>query len=220
MTSLQNIATSSPCASALDVCAAACAVSTPSDSVILVSSDETRFEVSNKLAMMSDTINHMLEDIKACGGMSTVEIPLPNVSKDILAKVILFCTHYVDAVPSTAGDGDGKVKVKVAAAAAAVPTAESAKRANVKDFAKRTKIEMTPWDLEFCDVPQETLLKLIAAANYLHIDKLLNVVCQSFASLIEGKTPEQIRQQFHLKNDFTPEEQEQIAKQNPWMETQ
>lgn len=33
-----------------------------------------------------------------------------------------------------------------------------------------------------------------------------------------GKTPEEIRKTFNIKNDFTPEEEEQVRKENEWCE--
>lgn len=33
-----------------------------------------------------------------------------------------------------------------------------------------------------------------------------------------GKTPEDIRKTFGIKNDFTPEEEEQVRKENEWCE--
>ncbi|WMV16103.1 hypothetical protein MTR67_009488 [Solanum verrucosum] len=34
--------------------------------------------------------------------------------------------------------------------------------------------------------------------------------------LVKGKTPEEIRKEFDIKNDFTPEEEEKIRKENAW----
>ena len=34
--------------------------------------------------------------------------------------------------------------------------------------------------------------------------------------MIKGKTPEDIRKTFHIKNDFTPSEEEQMLKDNAW----
>jgi S-phase kinase-associated protein 1 len=34
----------------------------------------------------------------------------------------------------------------------------------------------------------------------------------------QGKTPEEIRKTFNIKNDFTPEEEEQVRKENEWCE--
>ena len=58
---------------------------------------------------------------------------------------------------------------------------------------------------------------LIVAANYLDYPDLLNLACKDIAvNYIKDKTPEQIRQAFHIKNDFTPEEEEQIRAENAW----
>lgn len=36
--------------------------------------------------------------------------------------------------------------------------------------------------------------------------------------MIKGKTPEEIRRQFNIVNDFTPEEEAQIRGENRWAE--
>ena len=41
------------------------------------------------------------------------------------------------------------------------------------------------------------------AANYLDIKSLLDLGCAKIASLIKGKTPEEIRQTFNIVNDFS-----------------
>ena len=40
--------------------------------------------------------------------------------------------------------------------------------------------------------------------------------CQTVADIIKGKTPEEIRAYFHIKNDFTPEEEEEVRRENQW----
>ena len=67
-------------------------------------------------------------------------------------------------------------------------------------------------------VEQSTLFDLILAANYLDIKGLLDVTCMSVANMIKGKSPEDIRKHFNIKNDFTPEEEEQVRKENEWCE--
>ncbi|PFX32879.1 S-phase kinase-associated protein 1 [Stylophora pistillata] len=71
---------------------------------------------------------------------------------------------------------------------------------------KRTD-DIDPWDQEF-----------LKAANYLDIKGLLDVTCKTVANMIKGKTPEEIRKTFNIKNDFTPEEEEQVRKENEWCE--
>uniref|UniRef100_A0A5B7BJS1 SKP1-like protein n=1 Tax=Davidia involucrata TaxID=16924 RepID=A0A5B7BJS1_DAVIN len=72
------------------------------------------------------------------------------------------------------------------------------------------------FDSEFVDKDQAVLYDLIMAANYLNIKGLLDQLCEKVASMIRGKSPEEIRKTFHIKNDFTPEEEEEIRKENAW----
>eukprot|EP00741_Cyanophora_paradoxa_P007719 tig00001187_g7468.t1 len=74
------------------------------------------------------------------------------------------------------------------------------------------------WDKEFIKVEQGPLFELILAANYLDIKPLLDLGCMTVADMIRGKTPEEIRRTFNIKNDFTPEEEEEIRKENAWCE--
>ncbi|KAK3424936.1 hypothetical protein EUGRSUZ_F01672 [Eucalyptus grandis] len=60
--------------------------------------------------------------------------------------------------------------------------------------------ELKAWDAEFIKVDQATLFDLI-----------LNV-----ADMIKGKTPEEIRKSFNIKNDFTAEEEEEVRRENQW----
>ena len=70
--------------------------------------------------------------------------------------------------------------------------------------------------LEFLQVDQATLFDLILAANYLNIKSLLDLTCKEVAKMIKGKTPEEIRKTFNIKNDFTPEEEEEVRRENLW----
>ncbi|KAJ4962932.1 hypothetical protein NE237_022871 [Protea cynaroides] len=76
--------------------------------------------------------------------------------------------------------------------------------------------ELKSWDAEFVKVDQATLFDLILAANYLNIKSLLDLTCQTVADMIKGKTPEEIRKTFNIKNDFTPEEEEEVRRENQW----
>ncbi|GAB2303640.1 SKP1-like protein 1A [Dionaea muscipula] len=72
------------------------------------------------------------------------------------------------------------------------------------------------WDTEYMKIDQNTLFELILAANYLNIKGLLDLTCQTVADMIKGKSPEEIRAMFNIKNDFTPQEEEDIRKENQW----
>jgi|EP00029_Vermamoeba_vermiformis_P006309 S-phase kinase-associated protein 1 len=124
------------------------------------------------------------------GSDNDAPIPLPNVSAKILEKVITYCKYHHEH-----------------------PTPQSEEK---KDE-KRTD-DIIPWDREFCQVDQATLFELILAANFLDIKPLLDLTCKTVANMIKGKTPEEIRKTFNIKNDFTPEEEEQVRKENEWCE--
>ncbi|KAM3193986.1 hypothetical protein ACQJBY_035609 [Aegilops geniculata] len=161
--------------------------------ITLKSSDGEEFEVEEAVAMESQTIRHMIEDDCADNG-----IPLPNVNSKILSKVIEYCNKHVQAKPA-----DG-----AAAGAGASDAAAAAPAAPAEDLKN--------WDAEFVKVDQATLFDLILAANYLNIKGLLDLTCQTVADMIKGKTPEEIRKTFNIKNDFTPEEEEEIRRENQW----
>uniref|UniRef100_A0A0D9UXP2 SKP1-like protein n=1 Tax=Leersia perrieri TaxID=77586 RepID=A0A0D9UXP2_9ORYZ len=76
--------------------------------------------------------------------------------------------------------------------------------------------KLKSFDAEFIAVDMTMLYDLILGANYMHIKSLLELACQRVADLIKGKSPEEIRKVFGIKNDFTPEEEEEIRKENAW----
>ncbi|TMX01884.1 SKP1-like protein 1A [Solanum lycopersicum] len=81
---------------------------------------------------------------------------------------------------------------------------------------KASEDELKTFDADFVKVDQGTLFDLILAANYLNIKSLLDLTCQTVADMIKGKTPEEIRKTFNIKNDFTPEEEEEVRRENAW----
>ncbi|OGM40022.1 E3 ubiquitin ligase complex SCF subunit sconC, partial [Aspergillus bombycis] len=117
-------------------------------------------------------------------------IPIPNVNEAVLKKVIEWCTHHKNDPPSTGDDDDSR----------------------------RKTTDIDEWDQKFMQVDQEMLFEIILAANYLDIKGLLDVGCKTVANMIKGKSPEEIRKTFNIQNDFTPEEEDQIRRENEWAE--
>jgi len=70
------------------------------------------------------------------------------------------------------------------------------------------------WDAKFVDVDQEIMFKLLLAANYMDVKSLLMLMCAKVASLMKGKTPDQIRKTFNIRNDYSPEEEEEVRKEH------
>ncbi|OVA10210.1 SKP1 component [Macleaya cordata] len=60
--------------------------------ITLMSSDKETFQVDEAVALESQTIKQMMEDL--CADDS---IPLPNVTSKILAKVIEYCKKHIES---------------------------------------------------------------------------------------------------------------------------
>ena len=73
--------------------------------------------------------------------------------------------------------------------------------------------------INFLDTMEmELLFEVIKAANFLEIESLLDLTCAKVATMLKGKSVEEIRETFGIENDFTPEEEEEIKKENAWCE--
>lgn len=174
--------------------------------VILESSDDKQIKVKTEIAEMSMTVKNLITDVcdVSDDASETPIIPLPNVTGKILEKVIQYCEyHYVH--PETTTDPPATPSTTIST------TPEDNSQGKKSD-------NILPWDAEYCKVDQAELFQLILAANYLDIKSLLDLTCKTVANMIKGKTPEEIRKTFNIKNDFTPEEEEQIRKENEWCE--
>ncbi|KAJ1335072.1 S-phase kinase-associated protein 1 [Microdochium nivale] len=180
----------------------------------LQSNDQHLIEVDQQVAERSLLIKNMLEDLGDAAVGQT--IPIPNVTEPVLRKVIEWCEHHRNDPPSTNEEETDNRK-------------------------KTTEIE--EWDQKYMQVDQEMLFEIILvcvylpftyyrhcaypadisstdlqASNYLDIKPLLDVGCKTVANMIKGKSPEEIRKTFNITNDFTPEEEEQIRRENEWAE--
>jgi hypothetical protein len=61
--------------------------------VILVSGDNEEFQVSSKAASLSVMVHNIIGEDEQDDER---RIPLPNVRKEILSKVLEFCNHYTE----------------------------------------------------------------------------------------------------------------------------
>ncbi|MCL7043561.1 hypothetical protein MKW94_014675 [Papaver nudicaule] len=91
------------------------------------------------------------------------------------------------------------------------------KHGEIKERYEDEKQELIEWNKKFIEDAngdRKTLFDLIAAANFLAAECLMAVTCQAVADMMKGKTPEWIREFFGIKNDFTPEEEEEGRREN------
>ncbi|KAI4345437.1 hypothetical protein L6164_012562 [Bauhinia variegata] len=65
--------------------------------------------------------------------------------------------------------------------------------------------DLKRWDDGLVEVDYATLFDLILTANYMEIRSLLDLASGKVADMIKGKSPEEIRKLFNIKDDFSPE---------------
>lgn len=157
-----------------------------SEKVKLLCSDGEVVEVDVDVAEKSVLIKGLIDD-----SGTDDEIPLPNVKKPILERVIVFCEHLKNNQP---------------------PEIEKPLRST------DMSVVVGQWHADYINLEQEELFELIMASNYLDIKPLLELACAKVASMIKNKSVQEIRKFFNIENDFTPEEEQQIMEENKWAE--
>jgi S-phase kinase-associated protein 1 len=119
-------------------------------------------------------------------------IPLPNVALRELERVVAFCEHHSAEAPR--------------------PIPKPLPDGNLASY-------VSEWDFAFIDLQtNQEIFDLIMAAHYMDIQPLMELGAAKIASMIRGKTAEEIRELFNIENDFTPEEEARIREENRWCE--
>ncbi|MQM13821.1 hypothetical protein Taro_046750 [Colocasia esculenta] len=153
----------------------------------LKSRDGEEFEVEDDVAVRSQTIKHLIED-----NCADDTIPLANVTGKILALVVEYCRKHAQV---ETGGGHAR---------------STGLEDQVLDEG------LVAWDAEFVKLDQDTLFDLLLAANYLEVTELLDLTCQTVANMMKGKSAAEIRKTFHIVNDYTPEEEQEVRKEIKW----
>ncbi len=162
-------------------------------SIQLISQEGDIFEISFSLIHLSDLIHSLIlnEKNEEDYENSPQEIPLTNIKSSILALILQFVEYYSKD-----------------------PMREIAKPL----ISTQMSDVVQEWYANYINIDQETLFELIEASNFLMIKPLLDLTCATVASMIKGKTPEEIRKHFNIVNDFTPAEEAQVREENKWCE--
>ena len=144
--------------------------------VKLLCSDGEEVEIDIDVAEKSVLIKGLIDDTG-----TDDQIPLPNVKRPILEKVIDFCKHLKDH-----------------------------QAPEIEKPLKSTDMQsvVDPWYADYINLEQEVLFELIMASNYLDIKPLLELSCAKVASMIKNKSIQEIRKFFNIENDFSPEEEQ------------
>jgi S-phase kinase-associated protein 1 len=119
------------------------------------------------------------------------QIPIPEVEINVMKKIVDFCTEYLKN-----------------------PYPEIEKPIQDSDMNKL----FPEFYAKYCDVDKQLLFALALASNYLDIGPLLDLVFAKLATMIKGKSTEEIRTIFEIENDFTPEEEAALKEEYKWIE--
>lgn len=166
------------------------ATSTKSTTKFVTEDNVEMTGLNAKLLTYSTTIKNLLEDIQ------DKDTPIPlTVSSDALTLVDQLL-EFVENVSEKKEDEKKEL------------TEEEKKKKEHND----KKVQEI-----LVSLTKDRLFSLILATNYLDIKCLLDLGCKRVADMLKGKSTEQIRQEFNIKNDFTPEEEEKIRKENEWL---
>lgn len=151
--------------------------------------EDESFTVDLEIAKQSVILKNMIEDIGAQENLN-----INNIKKDTMRRVIEFCKHYKES--------------KLPAIQKPLQSANLSEAINEE------------WYVKFIDLDKvDDIIEIVIAANFLDIDPLTELSCAKIASMIKGKSVEEIRKKFGIENDFTPEEEAQIREENKWAES-
>ena len=158
------------------------------EKVKLQCADDAILEVDKEDAMASSLIKGLIED----GSADDPDTPMPvtQVSTAVMEKCMVFVEHM--RTSSTE------------------PEIEQPLPSN--DLSQHVEAWYNTYITD--QVDQALLFDIVLAANYLDIKPLLKLGSAKIASLIKGKSIEEIRQFFQMDNDFTPEEEANIREEN------
>merc|ERR1712034_64851 len=102
------------------------------------------------------------------GDKTTADIEISKVSTPVLGLIVEYLIHH-----------DGKVPAEIAKPIRSVQMA---------------KIVADEWDAQFINKQtKKVIFQIILGANYMNIRSLLHLGCAKIATMIKGKSPEEIK---------------------------
>jgi len=136
------------------------------DELTLVSCEEgdaRSFKLERSAAMTCNLIKSIVE-----GDSDVTKIEIKKVSADTLELIVAYLKHH-----------NGKTPAEIAKPIRSV---------------KMEKIVEDEWDAKFINgLSKKAVFQLILGANYMDIKSLLHLGCAKIATLIKGKSPEEIK---------------------------
>merc|ERR1712098_923056 len=121
------------------------------------------FKIPRQDAMMCNLVKSIVE-----GDSDVDRIEIKKVQGDILELIVSYLKHHKGKVPQEIAKPIRSVKME--------------------------KIVEDEWDAKFINgLSKKTVFQIILGANYMDIKSLLHLGCAKIATLIKGKSPEEIK---------------------------
>jgi len=136
------------------------------------------FQIDRKSAMMCNLVRSIIE-----GDSEVKTIEIKKVSADILKLIVEYLQHHKGKAPAEIAKPIRSVKME--------------------------KIVEDEWDAKFINKQQKrTIFQIILGANYMDIKSLLHLGCAKIATMIKGKSPEEIKK---ILSEEDEEQEEKVA---------
>jgi len=149
------------------------------DSLILVSCDDVngkQFKIDRQSAMMCNLVKSIIE-----GDADAKTIEIKKVSTKILEFITEYLLHHKGKVPAEIAKPIRSVKME--------------------------KIVEDDWDAKFINgKSKRDIFQIILGANYMDIKSLLHLGCAKIATMIKGKSPEEIKKILSEEDDEVKDE--------------
>ncbi|KAI0837620.1 E3 ubiquitin ligase complex SCF subunit scon-3 [Hypoxylon sp. FL0890] len=197
----------------------------------LASLDGEFVTASREVAKKSQILLDLMEDLDE----EETQHPVPvQVDAETLKKIVQWCELLIEEEKATQENEQEKKERKEKEKES--ENSEDNNESNPRDdtdgsydsdssdprgpfFTPRHKglVELPDWTKDFFKaLTQEEAFAIINAANFLDIQLLIEYTAKHIADQIKGMTTEQMREYFNIENDFTPEEENRIRRENAW----
>lgn len=151
--------------------------------VNLISGDGESFTVVAEAAKLSKLVATIYDE--EAPEDEVQDIPLPNVTKEVLKKITEFMNHF------HADSDENKDRVRN------IP----------KPIMSNEMKDIVPeWYAVFLKIPKQEVADILKAANYMNMTELVQLSCATISSWVKCMNPDQIKEVFGIKDDFTEEE--------------
>ena len=147
----------------------------------LISGDGTEISINSKSGIRSNFIKNKIGSYN-----KTKAINIPEVTFEILEKIVEYLEHYKDKEPKQIPKP--------------LPTI------NLNQI-------IDEWDFNFIsNMDINYIIDLISSANYMGIPSLIDLGCAYIVSLIKGRSADEMREMFDIECDLSDEKIKEISK--------